>query len=137
MSSAKGVRKLIQVEQAWLLRCRGLNRNKCHFEAAARQPIERIKDGRVLARDTDEMAPLVGQSIGEAADGQVVTLRGAARENDLSRFGVQTAGNGCTCCFNRIPGGPPKGMAGAPGVPILLRKVRQHRVDHSWIDACC
>ena len=88
----------------------------------------------MLGRDAYDMAARAANTVGNAADGQIVALRGPARKDDVS---LASADCGSDCGPGRIDRVfrlPAERMADAAGVSIQLRKIGEHRLDDARID---
>ena len=69
----------------------------------------------------------------QAAKNQTVCLGTAGCEDDLLRFGVDTAGNLFPCVFHGHMRLSPEAVQ-CSGVAVFLREIRHHRAQHFRID---
>src|SRR5262249_35688681 len=70
---------------------------------------------------------------GDALDGEIVALGGAAREDDFLGIRTDQHGNLLTRLFHGLFGLPAENVVSARGVAELLREVREHRLHHARI----
>ena len=71
-----------------------------------------------------------------AAEGEIVGLGGAAREDHVAQTGAHEVGHVLSGRFDRLLCLPPVGMLQAGGVAELAAEERQHRVHHLRVAGC-
>jgi hypothetical protein len=79
------------------------------------------------ARD-DVPALLALRERSEPEDGEVIALRGAAREDDFVTLHAESVGYLVACVLDCLFGAVPVLVSPAPGVPKILRHELEHRV---------
>ena len=90
---AEGVGDFLRIEPAGPRAAGLLDVEQRHVVAAAGEAGERIEHGLVLGRDADEMVAAAALALGDAADGEVVALGGAAGEDDFLGVGADRRGD--------------------------------------------
>ena len=97
--------------------------------AFARQAFHRIEDGLVLGGGRDEVLAPALRGVGEALDGEVVRFGRAGGEHDLPALGADRPRHLLAGVLNGLIGVPAEAVRDARGVAVVLREVRQHRLD--------
>jgi hypothetical protein len=106
-----------------------------HAVTAATEAGEGVEHGLMLRGDADQMVAASARAFRDAADGEVVALGGAAGEDDLGRVGIDRGSDFRARLLNRLARGGAEGVTDAAGVAVILREIRQHRVEHARVDA--
>ena len=88
----------------------------------------------MLGLHRDEVAAFVRIRPGHAFQRRVDGLGGAAGKDDLARLGAQAFGHGLPRLLDGLLGGPPKRMAFAGGVAVMLGEKRHHLPQHPLVD---
>ena len=89
----------------------------------------------MLGDGRDEVVALIAVHRGDALEGEVVALGGAAGEDDLLGDGADEAGDLLAGLLDGLLGLPAEGVIPAGGVAVVLGEARQHRLQHARIDA--
>ena len=132
---AERVGDLLRVEPAGARAAVLLDVEQRHVVAAAREARQRIEHGLVLGADADEVIAAAARALGDAADGEVVAFGGAAGEDDLRGRGADRRSDRRPRPLDGLARRVAERVADAAGVAVLLREVRQHRLDDARVDA--
>src|SRR6266704_1787693 len=104
-----------------------------------RLPFERlagVEHRLVLGRGRDDVISLVLVELDHALDGEIVRLRGAAREDDLLRLGIDETGDPLAAYLDGLLRFPAEPMAAARGISEDAAQVRHHRLEHPGVEGC-
>jgi hypothetical protein len=93
-----------------------------------------IENGLVLRCSGDDVIAAIAKCASGALDGQVVRLGRAAREHDLAWRRVYERSNTLACGDDRFVGFPSESVLTRRGVAESFGEVRQHGLEHAWID---
>ena len=115
--AADGRGHLLRTDAAGLLVRGGDHRQERDLEALAAQPGQRIEHRGVLGGHADQVPALGLVSLGRAAEGQVVALRGAAGEDDLARPAPMAAASFSRASSTASLAAQPKACVVLPALP--------------------
>ena len=94
-----------------------------------------VEHGLVLGDATDDVVALIFVKLDDALDCQVVGLGGAAGENNFLGLGADQRGDLVARATDGLFRFPSEAMVAAGGVAELLGEIREHRIEHTRIDA--
>ncbi len=118
-----GLAQIVEIDAAVFL-----HRQIGDLVAVFLEALAGIEHGLVLGDLRDDVIALLAVHFGDALDGQVIRLGGAAGEDDLFRRGVDQLGDLGARDLDGLFGGPAESVVAAGGVAEFLGEVRQHGV---------
>src|SRR5689334_18161274 len=111
-----------------------LHRQVGDLEAMLLEVLAGIEHSFVLDGLSDDVVALLAEHLRDALDHQVVGLGRAAGKNNFFRSGVNQRSDLLARVFYRFLAGPAEGMVTAGRIAELSGEIRQHRLQHPWID---